>query len=349
MEEAFYDSPYAYTGNVAALARKAKVKESKAREYLERQNPYTLFRPVRRRYKRAKTLVGGLDAQWQADLADMRLLAPKNKNHKFILTIVDVLSRYGWAIPLKDKTGEKVAAAFKNIFESEGRIPKKLQTDEGLEFRNKHLRELLDKHDITWFATKNRDVKASMVERFNRTLKKRLFAAMNHRNTQRWLEDLPVALAQYNSRKHSAHGLAPREVTPKNQSEVWRKLYGDPVYLHKDTTSRKSIPVGTPVVLSTLKKSSFADRGYVPRWTEETFRIKRAYPVTGGVDVYELEDGEGEAIKGRFYKEELQRVSTPRPPKVEERVLKREKGRKLVKWRGHPEKFNTWVPVTKKN
>ena len=81
-------------------------------------------------------VVNGKDEQWQADLVDVQCISESNDGYKHILTCIDVLSKYAWAIPLKNKSGTSLVNAFKQIFES-GRKPEKLQTDKGSEFTNK--------------------------------------------------------------------------------------------------------------------------------------------------------------------------------------------------------------------
>ena len=60
---------------------------------------------------------------------------------------IDVFSKYGWIVPLKDKKGETITKVFQSIFK-EGRKPKYLWTDKGSEFYNKHFKDLLKKHNI---------------------------------------------------------------------------------------------------------------------------------------------------------------------------------------------------------
>ena len=50
--------------------------------------------------------------------------------------LLDLFSKDGWIVPLKDKKGETVTEAFKPIFE-EGRKPQYLWTDNGKEYYNK--------------------------------------------------------------------------------------------------------------------------------------------------------------------------------------------------------------------
>ena len=74
-------------------------------QWLPFQDAYTLHKPARRHYKRNKTIVLGIDDQWQADLVDMSAYAKSNQGYRYILTVIDVFSKYAWAQPLKQKTG----------------------------------------------------------------------------------------------------------------------------------------------------------------------------------------------------------------------------------------------------
>ena len=73
----------------------------------------------------------------------MQQFSKWNKGYRYLLMVLDVFSKYGWIVPLKDKKGETVAEAFKKIFK-EGRKPQYLWVDKGKEYHNKHVKELLD-------------------------------------------------------------------------------------------------------------------------------------------------------------------------------------------------------------
>ena len=122
----------AFSGNKARLTRGARD------SWLKSQPAYTLFKPApykQGRYQRQRVVVGGIDEQWQADLADMGTYARENAGYRYILMVIDVFSRYGFARPVKQKTGEEVARALESIFYKSQRHPKfYLQSDEGKEF-----------------------------------------------------------------------------------------------------------------------------------------------------------------------------------------------------------------------
>src|SRR5690606_16885412 len=116
-----------------------------------------------------KVVVNALDETWGADLADMTKYADDNDGYKYILTVIDIFSRYAWALPLKTKNGPELVRAFRQIFAS-GRKPQKLWVDQGREFINKDMAKLRAEHKIDIYHTFGAG-KSAIVERFNRTLK----------------------------------------------------------------------------------------------------------------------------------------------------------------------------------
>ena len=85
----------------------------KIRKWLERNDNYTLQKPVRRKFKRARVLVSEPYEQYDADIADLSSLAGENDKYRYILVVIDIFSRYLWLEPLRTKTGKEVLNAFK--------------------------------------------------------------------------------------------------------------------------------------------------------------------------------------------------------------------------------------------
>src|SRR3977135_3283848 len=124
-------------------------------QWLKGQQAYTLHKLARRtRYKTRQYRTSGIDHQWQADLVDMQVEAPKNEGFKYILTVIDLFSRYAWAEPLKTKSPIHVKPAFEAIF-SKGRKPFKIQTDQGTELDSKTMKDFFTSHKIHQFAVKS--------------------------------------------------------------------------------------------------------------------------------------------------------------------------------------------------
>ena len=70
--------------------------------------------------------------------------------------VLDLFSKYGWIVPLKDKKGETVTEAFKTIFKK-ARKPQYLWTDKGKEYYNKHMKERLEKNGIILYSPRMRN------------------------------------------------------------------------------------------------------------------------------------------------------------------------------------------------
>ena len=185
LKEIYYNPNHpAGLGSIAALAAAANVSVRKTKEWLLAQPTYTLHRRALKRYPTRKYYVNDIDDQWQMDLADMVQVQSKNQNFRYILTCIDILSRYAWARPLKTKSGNEVAAAIEDIFTISGRIPKRVQTDQGREFYNAPVKRLLESKNVELFSVKSPN-KAALVERFNRTLKTKIWKMFTSRNNHK--------------------------------------------------------------------------------------------------------------------------------------------------------------------
>ena len=111
-------------------------------QYLQKQDTYTLHKPIKRTFPRNRVLAIAIDEIWQLDLCDVQALSRYNKGYKYILTCIDVFSKFAWARPLKNKRGKTILNAFRSIVNSgQKRAPMRVQTDEGKEFLNSHVQD----------------------------------------------------------------------------------------------------------------------------------------------------------------------------------------------------------------
>jgi transposase InsO family protein len=288
---------------LAAKKIRKKITRKQVTKFLEKQETYTLHRPIRKKFKRRKTLARGLDNIWQIDLVDLGSIQAENRGFRYILTVIDVLSRYAFAKPIRDKQSKTVVSAFKHILKHSGRAPLKLHSDFGKEFYGYQFKRFLRERKIIHYSTYS-ETKASLVERFNRTLQSRLYKYFTAKQTLHYLRALPEFVKSYNATIHSAHGFAPNKITKRNQKLIWEKLYG--TYLKQRPSLLSSQLKQGDFVRITKWRSAFA-KAYLKGWTGEIFiihEINRTIPLT-----YKIKDLKGELIHGSFYKEELTRVS----------------------------------------
>ena len=89
---------------------------------------------------------------------------------------------------------------------------------------NRKFQAFLKKHNIRFFTTQN-ETKASIVERFNRTLKTKMWKYFTAKNTLKYVDILQKLVKSYNHSRHRSIGMRPVDVNEDNESIVWQKLY----------------------------------------------------------------------------------------------------------------------------
>ena len=288
---------------------------------------------MRRKFLRRKVQVNGVDDIWGADLVDMQEWSRINKGYKYMLNVIDVFSKYAWSVPLKDKKGDTATEAFKYIVDNSNRIPKHIWVDKGKEFYNKNMDEWLKENKINRYSTFG-EHKSAVVERFNRTLKEKMWKRFTAENTRNWVDMIDRLLSEYNKTVHSTIGMNPIKASKIKNSELktLTKHLGKPKF-----------KVDDKVRISRMKGTF--EKGYLPNWSEAIYvihQVKQTNPVT-----YILKDTIGELIEGSFYEKELQKTNQE-IYRIEKVLRKKningvEHG--LVKWMGYNDKFNEWIPV----
>ena len=157
----------------------------------------------------------------------MDKLSKWNKGFRYILTVIDVFSKFAWVLPLKDKNDISITNAFNSIVKNSNRKPKFLWVDKGSEFYNKTFKEWLKQNNIGMYSTFN-EGKAVVIEWFNRTLKTKMYEQFTIQNNTICHNSLDKLVKEYNSTKHSSIKMTPIEASKRrNQGLVYFNLYGD--------------------------------------------------------------------------------------------------------------------------
>ena len=253
-----------------------------------------LHKPITRNFRKRKVISYGVDKIWTADLVEIQKYSKWNKGIKYLLTVIDVFSKYGWIEPLKDKKTESVSSAFDHIFKKSKRKPEKLWTDKGREFISKHFKDLLKKDKIILYHTQNEE-KSSIVERWNKTMKNKMWKMFSANNNTVYWDELDKLVDDYNNTCYSSIEMSPTEASKKeNEKKVFANLYGVLIYWK---VKNPKFSIGDKVRLSKYKRRVF-DKGYTPNWTEELFVVDHVMltkPVT-----YKIVDLLGEKVEGSF-------------------------------------------------
>ena len=279
----------------------------------------------------------------------MQRLAKYNDGVRYLFCSIDSLSKYACVRSLNNRRGKSVIEAFRSIFQERGK-PDLVNSDKGSEFRDGGVQRFLrggGGGGIGCYFSVYPDIKASIVERFQRTLKQRLYRYMTHHNTFRYIDDLQNIVQDYNHSYHRSIGMTPARVNESNEDLVWSRLYRKSIGRYPNFSKKydvRKFKVGDSVRLSRLKGKF--EKGYTPSWTDEIFVVSQHIP-RKPFSVYKIKDLLGEELEGTFYAAELESFNKPDEVFKIEKIIKTKKVRRvthyLVKWINYPPKFNSWV------
>lgn len=293
-----------------------------------------LHRPARKRIQRRRVQMRGIGDTYQIDLVEMIPYARENRQHKYILTIIDIFSKYAWALPVKNKTSACIVNIMRKFLSTQ-RVPRNIHSDMGKEFYNMQFQQLMSQYNINHYSTYT-SMKASIVERFNRTLKNKMWQKFHMQGTHKWLAILPKLLRVYNDTKHRTIHMKPVDVSEQDEKRLLQTVYK---YVTTFDKSHDKFKINDYVRISKFK--SLFEKGYMPNWTTEIFQISKiqyTQPIT-----YLLKDLENNEIKGAFYAEELQKTANPHTYLIE-KIIRRGHGDRLyVKWLGFDSSHNSWI------
>lgn len=325
------------------------ISRKQIKQWLHDQPTYSLNKPVKRSFKRSRVIVEGIDDQFDADLIVALPYAKANNGIQYLLAVVDVFSKYAWAIPLKRKTGILVRRAFRKIF-AQGRKPARIRTDRGSEFTNSIMKAFFEREKIFHFFTNN-ELQANYAERFIKTLKTKIRRYMTRNVTDKYVDIIQFLVTSYNETVHNTTGVAPENVDEENEKKLWWEMYWPKDAYSEDDrkVARRKVQflfkVGDIVRIARTRRT--LQREYDERWTYEVFIVAARF-VRQHIPVYKLTDYSREDMYGTFYQSELQKVTSSEEELfiVEEIIGKRTRqGEKevRVKWKGWPTKFNKWI------
>ena len=295
LDKAYSQGPAAF-GSVANLSKVTKLPHKIVNDYLEQQNAHTKYKRKRYRFPRLTVIAYHINEIWSVDVAYVDKLAKYNRNVKYLLVAVDVLSRYLRVEPMKDKSASEAAKAFKNMIKV--KQPKMVWTDKGTEFKGE-FKTLCEKRGLHWYST-NSETKSAFAERNIRSLKAIIYKYLEKKWTWSYIDNLPEFVKTINTRVNRVTKLAPNKVTKKDEKHLLA-IASHAAY----TRLRKpKLKIGD---LVRIAKSDIAfEKGYQQSYSDEIFEI--VSNPTINPPTYVIEDSDGETILGKFYEYELSKI-----------------------------------------
>ena len=285
------------------------------------------------KFERKKVIVNHIDQIHSCDLVDMVKYLKVNRGYKYIFTNIDIFSKFAWSFPLKSKTIKDIKPCFEKIFKQ--RKPKYIWSDQESAFFSKEMLKFFEDHNIKIYYT-NLNLKAVVIERFNKSLRKLMMKSFVKNNNTVWYNILPELIKTYNNRYHRTIKMKPINVNRINEKHIKNTVY------NYDITNKKPKYKINDLVRISLKRRQLFDKpsGNI-KWSEELFKIYKINK--SNVITYQLKDMTDEVIKGQFYEKELQLTKNITGEYIIEKILKTNGNQMYVKWRGYSNNFNSWI------
>ena len=182
----------------------------------------------------------------------------------------------------------------------------------------------------------NSHLKAVIIERFNRSLRELMMKEFVKNNNAIWYNILPKLIKIYNNRYHSTIKMKPIQVNKNNE-----KYIKENIYTYNKTTKIPKFKIGDLVRISLKRRPIFDKASSNIKWSEELFKIHSINRLN--VITYKIKDLNDEIIEGIFYEKELQKTKNNSEVYIIEKIIRKNKNKYLVKWRGYSNDFNSWI------
>ena len=159
-----------------------------------------LNKTVINKFERKKVIVNHIDEIHSCDLVDMQKYSKVNRGYKYIFTNIDIFSKYAWSFPLKAKTVKEIKSCFQKILKE--RKPSYIWSDQESSFFSKEMLNFFKDNNVKIYYTHS-DLKAVIIERFNRSLRELMMkSSVKNNNNTVWYNILPDLINAYNNRYH---------------------------------------------------------------------------------------------------------------------------------------------------
>ena len=151
-------------GGVERLYKAAKLvipelRRTEVERFLQGKFAYSQHKQIKRKFTRRPVIATDKFDVFQMDLADMQKFSEQNEGFKYLLVVIDCLSKYACVLPLKNKTPAEVVRGLSEVFKKYG-VCAKIFSDNGKEFKNTVVRSFLKECNVwQWFST-NDETKA---------------------------------------------------------------------------------------------------------------------------------------------------------------------------------------------
>ena len=180
------------------------------------------------------------------------------------------------------------------------------------------------------------NLKSVFIEQFNRSLRELMMKEFVKNNNTVWYNILSNLIKTYNNRYHHVIKMKPIEVNKSNEKYIKNNFY-----TYDNTNKIPKFKINDIVRISLKRRQLFDKPSGNIKWSEELFKIHSIHK--SNVITYKIKDMNNEIIKGIFYEKELQKTRNTSDEYIIEIILKTNKNKIHVKWRGYSNNFNSWI------
>jgi hypothetical protein len=304
VEDIYHDlnNPASFSSKYQLLnaIRGTKLKSRNVNEFVGRSDTYQLFKPAKKTFPTRRVYARGPMQNLQGDLMILSENSAKANKIIGVLLLIDVFSKFVYAEPIKSKSTPTLKAAFKKIFSrlKPMRDPLLLQFDKEGAIFTKVMLDFFKANKVKVFTTHS-TYKASIIERFIRTIRTRIARYMYFHKSLKFVHVLQPIIKNYNRTHHRSIDDPPQNAL---NVEITDKI-------HKNLYDRNPPPLCLPKysILDKVRivkfQNRFAKISAVQTFTQEIFTIAKILltrPIT-----YQLSDNDNNIIEGAFYDNEL--------------------------------------------
>ena len=257
-----------------------------------------------------------------------------NKGYKYIITNIDIFSKYAWSFPNKSKKISDIKPCFQRIFKE--RKPKFIWSDKESSFFSKEMLKFFEDHNIKIYYT-NSNLKAVIIERFNRSLRELMMKEFVKSNNTIWYNVLPKLIKFYNNRYHNTIKNKPININKSNE-----KYIKNTIYEYNITNKIPKFKINDIVRISLKRRELFDKPSDNIKWSEELFKIHSINK--SNIITYKITDMNNEIMQGIFYEKELQLSKMKENGLyIIEKIIKKVGDRYLIKWRKYSNESNSYI------
>lgn len=258
------------------------------RKYLQSNPKYQLSRPYVKAVNKP-ILAKKANERWMIDLVDMNPLIQQNNGYRYILTCIDVFTRFLWTRKLKKKEAVEVRDALESISREAEAHPDICQSDQGKEFKSE-VSQWCSSHNTKQIFVKSYSPRSQgLIESTNRFMREKLRDAMIRNETRTWTGFLADCTSSWNrtphgQQKHSPEYLylSPSDDVDEERQEA-RRIQEDRARRVIARNKNKEFSVGDVVRVSLAattaqirkqRKTSGTYKNVIAKWSPELYKIK---------------------------------------------------------------------------